>query len=106
MSSEAQNIDDMTFTDICEQVRQDYGTLPDSSFESPDKLLEALEALSKNTAGYSHIFNARAYRVLDATVHLQHTVFTTRELSEKSGLPLKNVQDCISIWNKYRNYSA
>ena len=24
MSSEAQNIDDMTFTDICEQVRQDY----------------------------------------------------------------------------------
>jgi hypothetical protein len=101
MSSETQNIDDMTFTDICEQVRQDYSTLPDSSFESPDKLLEALEALSKNTAGYSHIFNAREYRVLDAAVHLQHTVFTTRDLSEKSGLPLKSVQDCISIWNKY-----
>ncbi|HZK70297.1 MAG TPA: hypothetical protein VFD03_02110 [Clostridia bacterium] len=93
-------ITEMSFEELSEQIKQEFGTLlPESSYNSPASLIEAMTALSHT--GYKHIFNARAYRVLDAAVHLQDLVFTTRDLAEYSGLPLKSVQDCISIWNRY-----
>lgn len=96
------NYEDLTFEQLRELIRNEYSELfPDDSFDSPETLLQALEDLSNHT-GYKHIFNARAYRVLKAAVYLP-MIFTCRDISDYSGLPLKSVQDCISIWNRY-NY--
>jgi hypothetical protein len=100
VSSEATNIDEKNFEELKVLLQKDYeGILPEDSFDKPEKLYEALETLSKHK-GYSHIFNARAFKVLDAAVHLP-LVFTCRDLADYSGLSLHTVSDCIYRWQKY-----
>jgi hypothetical protein len=100
VNGKVSNTDDKNFGELKELIRSKYGSLlPHSSYDSPESLYKALEALQKH-AGYSHLYNARAYKVLEAAVH-SPLVFTTRDLSERSGLPLHSVSDCIYRWQKY-----
>jgi hypothetical protein len=100
VNGKVSNIDDTKFEELKEHIRSKYGSLlPDGSYDSPESLYKALEAMQKHT-GYSLVYNARAYKVLEAAVH-SPLVFTTRDLSERSGLPLHSVSDCIYRWQKY-----
>ena len=38
-------IDNMSFKELCEQIKQEYGTLlPESAYNSPESLIEALKS--------------------------------------------------------------
>ena len=92
--------DDITFEELRAVLYDEYkGLIPDKSFQSPQSLYKALEASQKHT-GYSHIFNARAYKVLEAALY-SPLVFTCRDLADYSGLSLHTVSDCIYRWQKY-----
>jgi hypothetical protein len=100
VSGEVSDIDETKFEELKELIRSKYGSLlSDSNYDSPESLYKALEALQMH-AGYSHIYNARAFKVLEAAVH-SPLVFTTRDLSERSGLPLHCVSDFMFRCTKY-----
>jgi len=102
---------DMTFSELCMSVREDYGNrLPDSAYNSPESLVEAMKSIQEEEAifptatGYSYHFNALKMQFLYGCINYQYQHFTLREICEFKGLPLKKVQDMVSIWNhrKYR----
>jgi hypothetical protein len=100
MGSEVPNNNDLNFDEFKALLQNKYkNILPEDVFDSPEKLYEVLEAFQ---TGYSHIFNARAYRILEAAVNLP-LVFTCRDLADYSGLSEHSVSDCIYRWQKY-NY--
>jgi len=99
-------IDNMSFKELCEQIKQEYGTLlPESAYNSPESLIEALKSIQEEEAifptatGYSFHFNALKMQFLHGCIHYPYQHFTLRQICEFKGLPLKKVQDMVSIWN-------
>jgi hypothetical protein len=95
------NIEDMTFEDICKRVKSQYNDLiPKSAYSSPEKLSEALQAINE-ARGYRSRYNVRAYMVLRGCVCIPKRIFTVDDLTEFTGLPKDVVGDCIRRWIKY-----
>ena len=99
-------IDNMSFEELSEQIKQEFGTLlPESAYDSPESLIEAMEALQTETVsfptatGYSFHFNALKMQFLHGCIHYPYQHFTLRQICEFKGLPVKKVQDMVSIWN-------
>jgi hypothetical protein len=61
-----EEIEDMSFEEICECVKSQYSDhLPESSYESPESLSEALQSIEEDR-GYRSRYNVRAYMVLES----------------------------------------
>ena len=109
---------DMTFEELKELVRSEYGEfIEDSCYDSPESLLKALEDLSEHVdcspqqpvkqfpyaTGYSYYFNVLKAQLIEAAIHYPSTRFTLRQLCEFRDLPLYKVQVMVSKWN-HRDY--
>jgi hypothetical protein len=107
-----EEIMDMSFQELCDRVRIDYNnTLPESSYDSIENLVNALKAITKEdkpmyscATGISYHGNVLKALFLDACYHYPYDKFTLREICNFGGLPLFKVQVMISKWNhrKYR----
>jgi hypothetical protein len=105
---------DMTFEELKELVKSEYGEIiEDSYYNSPESLLKALEDLSKQAgyfpqqqpvkqfpyaSGYSFYFNVLKAQVIEAAIHYPFDRFTLRQLCEFRDLPLFKVQVMVSKW--------
>jgi len=112
------NYDNMSFNELRDHVKNVYGDLlSEDSYDSPERLLQALEDLSKHVcalsqpvkqfpyaSGVSYRCNVLKMQVIGAAIHYPYQRFTLREICEFRGLPLKKVQDIVSKWNR-RHYS-
>jgi hypothetical protein len=101
------NFDDMTFQELKELIRSEYELLSDCSYDSPESLSQALEALLKQpvkqfpyASGVSYRCNVLKMQVIGAAIHYPYQKFTLNELCAFRGLPLKKVQDIVSKWNR------
>ena len=105
------NFYDMTFEELKELIRSEYGELiSDSSYGSPESLSQALEDIEKQpvkqfpyASGVSYRCNVLKMQVIGAAINYPHQKFTLREICEFRGLPHKKVQDIVSKWNR-RHY--
>jgi hypothetical protein len=106
-------IANLTFDELCNKIREQYGTsLPESSYDSVENLIEALKdimikedkPIHSYASGYSYHGNVLKALFLDAAFHYPNMQFTLREVCEYAGLPLFKVQVMVSKWNhrKYR----
>ena len=101
----------MTFEELCDRIRHDYNdSLPESAYESVESLVVALKDIEEEkvifptATGYSYHCNVLKMQFLHAAIHYPDDIFTLRQVCEFRNLPLKKVQDMVSIWNrrKYR----
>ena len=101
----------MTFEELCDRIRHDYNdSLPESAYESVESLVVALKDIEEEkvifptATGYSYHCNVLKMQFLHAAIHYPDDRFTLRQVCEFRNLPLKKVQDMVSIWNrrKYR----
>jgi hypothetical protein len=92
---------DMTFAEICERVKIQYNNiLPESAYDSPESLVQALAAIEKNK-GYRNRYNVTAFMILQACVRMTKLIFTVADIAEYTQLPKKIVSDCINRWQRF-----
>jgi hypothetical protein len=106
-----EEIANLTFKELCDRIRNDYNdSLSKSSYESVESLIEALKDIEEEmiifptATGYSYHCNVLKMQFLHAAIHYPDDRFTLRQVCEFRNLPLKKIQDVVSIWNrrKYR----
>jgi hypothetical protein len=101
-------IADMTFSELCDKIREQYGTLlPESAYDSMENLIQAMKDITKEdkpihpfASGYSFHGNVLKALFLDACFHYPYMQFTLRQVCEFAGLPLFKVQVMVSKWNR------
>ena len=103
-------IDDLTFSELCTRIKQDYvDKLPDSAYDSPECLIITMKALQKKkpdfqyATGYNFYGNVLKSLVIEAAINYSSDRFTLRQLCEFRNLPLFKVQVMVSKWN-HRGY--
>jgi len=97
----------MTFEELCTRIKQDYGDrLPKSAYNTPRSLIEAMKSIQEDkvihpyASGYSFRRNVLKMQFIQAAIHYPSDRFTLKQVCEYRGLPLKKVQDMVSVWNK------
>jgi len=102
-------INDLTFSELCERVKSDYGDkLPDSAYESVEKLIEGLKSIEeeehlfgyKNGSGYYHKGNVLKARLLEYGYKVYPKEFTVAEASEALGIAKKKISDILSYYHR------
>jgi hypothetical protein len=107
---------DMTFSELCMRVREDYGELlPEDSYDSPEALILAMEAMKteehlfgyKNGSGYYFKGNVLKARLLEYGYKVYPSAFTVAEASEALGIEKKKISDALNHYheNKYPYFS-
>jgi hypothetical protein len=92
---------DMTFAEICERVKIQYNNiLPESAYDSPESLVQALAAIEKDK-GYRNRYNVTAFMILQACVRMPKLIFTVADIAEYTGLSKYRISECIRRWIKY-----
>ena len=111
MRNMTEEIDDLTFTELCDRIRSNYNnSLPESAYDSVESLVVALKDIEEEkvifptATGYSYHGNVLKALFLDAAFHYPDIKFTLREVCEFAGLPLYKMRIMVSKWNhrKYR----
>jgi len=102
-----EEIANMSFQELCDRIRSDYNDyLPESAYESVENLIAALKDITEEkvifptATGYSYHCNVLKMQFLHAAMHYPDDRFTLRQVCEFRDLPLKKVQDMVSVWNK------
>ena len=104
-------IDNMSFEELREQIKQEYGTLlPESSYNSPESLIEALKSIQeeehlfgyKNGSGYYFKGNVLKARLLEYGYKVYPSAFTVAEASEALGIEKKKISDALNHYYENR----
>lgn len=94
-------IENMTFEELCECVKAQYGNiLPESAYDSPGSLSEALTDIERNK-GYRNRYNVTAFMILQACVRMPQRIFTVADIADYTGLSKHTISECIRRWIKY-----
>jgi hypothetical protein len=102
---------DMTFSELCMRVREDYGELlPEDSYDSPEALILAMEAMKteehlfgyKNGSGYYFKGNVLKARLLEYGYKVYPSAFTVAEASEALGIEKKKISDALNHYYENR----
>ena len=102
---------DMTFSELCMRVREDYGNrLPDSAYNSPESLVEAMNSIQeeehlfgyKNGSGYYFKGNVLKARLLEYGYNVYPSAFTVAEASEALGIEKKKISDALNHYYENR----
>ena len=102
---------DMTFSELCMRVREDYGELlPEDSYDSPEALILAMEAMKteehlfgyKNGSGYYFKGNVLKARLLEYGYNVYPSAFTVAEASEALGIEKKKISDALNHYYENR----
>ncbi|HZK70735.1 MAG TPA: helix-turn-helix domain-containing protein [Clostridia bacterium] len=96
-----EEIANMTFEELCACVKSQYNNiLPESAYESPESLSEALKDIEKDK-GYRNRYNVTAFMILQACVRMQQRIFTVADIADYTGLSKHTISECIRRWIKY-----
>jgi hypothetical protein len=98
---------------VIEYAMTTMNSLPESTYNSVENLIAALKDITEEkviyptATGYSFHCNVLKMQFLHAAIHHPDDRFTLRQVCEFRNLPLKKVQDMVSLWNrrKYRYLS-
>ena len=103
MRNMTEEIADMTFQELCECIRVQYGNiLPENVYDNPESLSQALKDIERDK-GYRNRYNVTAFMILQACVRMPKLIFTVADIAEYSGLDKQRISDCIRRWQKF-NY--
>src|SRR5665647_529696 len=107
---------DMTFSELCMRVREDYGNrLPDSAYDSPESLIEAMKSIQeeelqeeehlfgyKNGSGYYFKGNVLKALLLEYGYKVYPSAFTVAEASEALGIEKKKISDALNHYHEHK----
>lgn len=102
---------DMTFSELCIRVQEDYGELlPEDSYDSPESLVEAMKSIQeeehlfgyKNGSGYYFKGNVLKARLLEYGYKVYPSAFTVAEASEALGIEKKKISDALNHYHEHK----
>ena len=102
---------DITFSELCIRVQEDYGELlPEDSYDSPESLVEAMKSIQeeehlfgyKNGSGYYFKGNVLKARLLEYGYKVYPSAFTVAEASEALGIEKKKISDALNHYHEHK----
>ena len=101
MRNMTEEIADMTFQELCECIRVQYGNiLHENVYDNPESLSQALKDIEKDR-GYYHRYQVTAFRVLQACVRMPQRIFMVADIATYTGLSKHTISETIRRWIKY-----